>query len=292
MGITIMPTTSSANAYAFVGDSITSSKNADAFPIVTASSPSPSTNQWNTVDEVDWSAQASTAVLNNSGTTTIGGKTITAYLVGGTGVFTTQCINGFGIVFTCVSGQAGSGSCGFRYDLDTSLFNVGEPMLVDYVVSGISAWGTDGNVLGGIGNGNNFSNGEHYGVTGAATAGPALALQARRYSTAGGVATANMATGVTQPTDMAFQILYMGNVGAFVACKSGATDYMARPVIGAASPFDATGVAGSIGSDSRSPVAVASEVIFGTTMRFILGVGTRNMSVNLKKVRMSRMTRM
>lgn len=287
-----MPTTSSANAYAFVGDSITSSNNVDAFPIVTASTPSPSTNQWNTVDELDWSAQASTSVLNGSGTFTSAGKTITAYLVGGTGVYTTQVINGFGIVFTCVSGQAGSGSCGFRYDLDTSLVNVAEPMLVEYVVGGISAWGTDGQVITGIGNGNNFSAGEHYGCTPLATAGPALNLQARRYSTVGGVSTVSMASGVAQPTDMAFQVLYMGNVGAFVACKAGATDYMARPVIGAAAPFDATGVAGSLGSDSRAPVATATEVIFGTTLRMTCGVGARNMSMNLKKVRISRMTRM
>ena len=285
-----MPNTSN-NYDIFLGSTSTSSKNADVFPITT-STPSPSTNAWSNIDEIDWSAQATSSVLSGAGTLVAGGKTITAYLVGGTGVYNTQVVNGQGIVFSCTSGQAGAGSCGFRYDLDTTLFNVAEPILVDYVVSGITAWGTDGNVIGGIGNGNNFSNGEHYGVTGAATAGPAVALQARRYSTAGGVATANMATGVTQPTDMAFQILYMGNVGSFVACKSGATDYMAAPVIGNASPFDATGVAGSIGSDSRSPVATATEVIFGTTFRFILGVATRNMSCTLKKIKMSRMTRM
>ena len=249
-------------------------------------------NAWNTVDELDWSAQATSSVLSGAGTLVAAGKTLTAYLVGGTGVYTTQVVNGSGVVFTCTSGQAGSGSCGFRYDLDNTLFNVAEPIRVDYVVTGITAWGTDGNVLGGIGNGNNFSNGEHYGVTGAATAGPALALQARRYSTAGGVATANMATGISQPTSMACQVLYMGNVGAFVAAKSGATDYLASPVIGNASPFDATGYAGSLGSDSRSPVGTATEVIFGTNFRFILGVGTRNMSCTLQKIRLSRMTRM
>ena len=287
-----MPTTSSSNAYAFVGDSITSSKNVDAFPIVTASTPSPSTNQWNTVDELDWSAQTTSSLLSGAGTLVSAGKTITAYLVGGTGVFTTQVINGAGIVFTCVSGQAGSGSCGFRYDLDLSLFNTAEPILVEYVVSGIASWNVDGNIFGGIGNGNNFSNGEHYGVNGAATAGPLMAIAARRYSTVGGVATANIATGLAQPTDMSFQVLYMGNVGAFVAAKSGATDYMTKPVIGAASPFDATGYAGSLGSDSRAPVATATEVIFGSIFRMICGVGTRNMSMTLKKVRLSRLTRM
>lgn len=284
-----MPTTSSSNAYAFVGDSITSSKNVDAFPIVTASSPSAG-NVWNTVDELDWSAQTTSSILNGAGTLVSAGKTITAYLVGGTGVYTTQVINGAGLQFSCTSGQAGSGSCGFRYDLDTSLFNTAEPMLVEMVFSGITAWGTDGNIFSGIGNGTNFSNGEHYGVNGAATAGPLASLVARRYSTAGGVATANIATGLAQPTDIAVQVLYMGNVGAFVASKIG-TDYMTRPVIGAVSPFDATGYAGSLGSDARSPVGTATEVIFGTTLRIVCGVGTRNMSMNLKKVRLSRMTR-
>lgn len=262
------------------------------YPVRTAAAASSSTNAWTTVDEVDFTTAATSAVLNGAGTATMGGKSVTAYLVGGTGVYTTQLINGSGIVFTCTSGQAGSGSCGFRYDLDTSLINMAEPMLVEYTLGGITAWGTDGTLLTGIGNGSNFSNSEHYGVAPTATAGPLMTIQARRYSTAGGVSTANMATGLAQPTDMSIQVLYMGNVGAFVVAKSGTSSYLTRPVLGSVSPFDATAYAGSLGSDARAPVGTASEVIFGSTMRMIVGVGTRNMSVNLKKVRISRPTRM
>ena len=287
-----MPTTSSSNAYAFVGDSITSSKNVDAFPIITASTPSPSTNSWNTVDEMDWSAQATSSVLTGAGSLVAAGKTITAYVVGGTPTYTTQVVNGTGLVFNVSAGLAGTGSCGFRYDLDTSLFNTAEPILIDFICSNITAWGTDGNIHSGVGNGNNFSNGEFYGINPTATVGPLLTMNARRYSTVGGAATVAMATGLAQPTDFAGQILYMGNVGAFVATISGGTSYLARPVIGGAAPFDAASVTASVGSDSRAPTTPASEVIFGTNLRAVFGVGGRNMNLVLKKIRLSRMTRM
>lgn len=251
-------------------------------------------NSWSTVDELDWMAQATSSVLSGAGSAVLGGRTVTTYTVGGTPTYTAQVVNGTGLVFNVSAGLAGTGSCGFRYDLDTSLFNTGEPILVDYVIGNITAWGTDGNVQSGIGSGTNFSNGEHYGVNPTAAAGPVCNLLARRYSTVGAASTVTMTGGasIAQPTTFAAQVLYMGNVGAFVACKAGATDYLTRPVLGNASPFDATGVTGSLGSDARSPSASASEVIFGTNLRMVCGIGGRNMNMELKKVRLSRQTRM
>ena len=288
-----MPT-SSNNVDNFQGNTATSSNNGYVFPvtITSTSPPPPSTNVWTTVDELDWSAQATSSVLTGAGSLVAAGKTITAYVVGGTPTYTTQVVNGTGLVFNVSAGLAGTGSCGFRYDLDTSLFNIGEPILIDYVCSGITAWGTDGNIHSGVGNGNNFSNGEAYGINPTATVGPLLTVNARRYSTVGGASTAAMATGLAQPTDFAGQILYMGNVGAFVAAISGGTDYLTRPVLGNAAPFDAGSVTGNLGSDSRAATAPASEVIFGTNLRAIFGVGGRNMQLVLKKIRLSRQTRM
>ncbi len=251
-------------------------------------------NGWSTVDELDWMAQATSSVLSGAGSAVMGGRTVTTYTVGGTPTYTAQVVNGTGLVFNVSAGLAGTGSCGFRYDLDTTLFNTGEPILVDYVIGNVTAWGTDGNVQSGVGSGNNFSNGEHYGVNPTAAAGPVCNLLARRYSTVGAASTVTMTGGasIAQPTSFSAQVLYMGNVGAFVACKAGSTDYLTRPVLGNASPFDATAVTGSLGSDARSPSASASEVIFGSTFRFIAGIGGRNMNMELKKVRLSRMTRM
>ena len=118
--------TESNNADSFQGNDNTASNNVNAFPITITSAAPATAPTWETQEDYDWSAQGTSAVLNNAGTSTMGGKSITASTVGGTPTYTTQNVNGQGLVFTIVSGLAGSGGAAFRFDLIPGNYNPGE----------------------------------------------------------------------------------------------------------------------------------------------------------------------
>jgi hypothetical protein len=283
---------SSNNVDNFIGNSNTSSNNANAFPVTVGSS-GPTLASWNTVDELDWTTVATSAILSGAGSAVIGPKTVTNATVGGVPVYQTQAVNGQGLVFTIISGLAGSGSACFRYDLDTTLFQPGEMILVDLVISGITDMGSSGTQIWGFGNGANFAAGEWYGTQVVATSATLETAYVRRESASGGVVSQALQTGITQNANWAVQILYDGYVGAWTNMKEGATDYLTRPAIGSATPWAAG--SGYIGhSGTTSAIAIGSgfqQGQFGTTMRIICGCGTVNTDMTLVKHRLSRLTR-
>ena len=109
---------SSNNVDNFIGNANTSSNNAAAFAETVSGGGGPTLASWTTVDELDWTTVATSAVLSGAGSAAIGPKTITNATVGGTPNYQTQAVNGQGLVFTIISGLAGSGSACFRYDLE------------------------------------------------------------------------------------------------------------------------------------------------------------------------------
>jgi hypothetical protein len=286
--------TESNNADAFQGNANTASNNVNAFPItiISAAPPTPGTPVWETQEDYDWSAQGTSAVLNNAGTSTLGGKSITAATVGGTPTYTTQNINGQGLVFTIVSGLAGSGGAAFRFDLIPGNYNPGEQVLVEmlftqtnYTVAGVQQ-------LWGIGAGGHYSQIEWHGVQLQSLAGNITANHnARGFSTAGGARSVTMAAAQPISTDYLVQVWYDGTYASRVAVLEGQTTFLSQPIVGQASPFNGSLDIGNTGCQTAAPQANLNGV-FATTLRCICGIGSDEGSFTLRRHRISRPTRM
>lgn len=286
--------TESNNADAFQGSITTSSNNASAFVTTVISSiPSPpSPPAWELVEDYDWSAQATSAILNNAGTAVIGGKSVTAATVGGTPTYTTQNIIGQGLKFHIVSGLAGSGGSSFRFDFTPGDYLPGEQVLVEMLFSNVTYTVAGVQMLLGIGAGGHFSQVEWHGVQIVTLAGNVTANHnARGFSTAGGARTVIMAPAQPVSTDYLVQIWYDGSFSSRVAMLEGQTTFLTQPVVGQASPFSALLDIGNTGCQTAAPQANTNGV-FSTTFRCICGIGSDEGQFTLKRHRISRPTRM
>lgn len=286
--------TESNNVDVFQGNAITSSNNVNAFPVTIVSStpPSPTPPVWETIEDFDWTAQATSAVLTGTGSATIGGKLINQLVVAGTPTMNTQCVNGTGLVHTA-TGLAGSGGSAIRWDLIPGNFNIGEPVLLEMLYTGVT-YNTTGTLhCWGMGSGGHYSQVEWLGVQSQAIAGLTTANHiARAFSTAGGSRTITMAAAQPVSTNYLVQVWYDGAYSARVAMIEGQTTFLSQPIIGQSSPFNGsldTGICGTGGSTSPQ---VSLNGIFATTMRCIIGVATQNGSFTMKRYRLSRPTRM
>jgi len=286
--------TESSNADAFQGNDNTASNNVNAFPITIISStpPTPGTPVWETVEDYDWSAQATSAVLNNAGTSTMGGKSITSSTVGGTPTYTTQNVNGSGLVFTIISGLAGSGGAAFRFDLVPGNYNPGEQVLLEMLFTGTIYTVAGVQQIWGIGSGGHFSQVEWHGVQLISQAGNVTVNHnARGFSTAGGARSVTMASAQPISTDYLVQVWYDGTFASRVAVLEGQTSFLSQPVVGAAAPFNASLDIGNTGCQTAAPQANLNGV-FATVLRCVCGIGSDEGSFTLKRHRISRPTRM
>lgn len=286
--------TESNNADAFQGNANTASNNVNAFPItiISAAPPTPGTPVWETQEDYDWSAQGTSAVLNNAGTSTLGGKSITAATVGGTPTYTTQNINGQGLVFTIVSGLAGSGGAAFRFDLIPGNYNPGEQVLVEMLFTGAIYTVAGVQQLWGIGAGGHYSQIEWHGVQLQSLAGNiTVNHNARGFSTAGGARSVTMAAAQPISTDYLVQVWYDGTFASRVAVLEGQTTFLSQPIVGQASPFNGSLDIGNTGCQTAAPQANLNGV-FATTLRCICGIGSDEGSFTLRRHRISRPTRM
>jgi hypothetical protein len=285
--------TESSNADAFQGNDNTASNNVNAFPITIISSTPPVTAPvWETVEDYDWSAQATSTVLTGAGTATMGGKSITNVTVSSTPTYTTQNVNGSGLVFTIVSGLAGSGGSAFRFDLVPGNYNPGEQVLVEMLFTGVSYTVTGVQQLWGIGAGGHYSQVEWHGVQLQSLAGNITANHnARGFSTSGGARSVTMAADQPISTDYLVQVWYDGTFCSRVAVLEGQTTFLSQPVVGAASPFNASLDDGHTGCQTAAPQADLLGV-FASTLRCVCGIGTDEGGFTLKRHRISRPTRM
>ena len=286
--------TESNNADSFQGNANTASNNVNAFPItiISAAPPTPGTPVWETQEDYDWSAQGTSAVLNNAGTSTLGGKSITAATVGGTPTYTTQNINGQGLVFTIVSGLAGSGGAAFRFDLIPGNYNPGEQVLVEMLFTGAIYTVAGVQQLWGIGSGGHFSQVEWHGVQLQSLAGNiTVNHNARGFSTSGGARSVTMAAAQPISTDYLVQIWYDGTYCSRVAVLEGQTTFLSQPVVGQASPFNGSLDIGNTGCQTAAPQANVNGV-FAATLRCVCGLGSDEGSFTLARHRISRPTRM
>jgi hypothetical protein len=288
--------TESNNVDAFQGNTTTptASNNVNAFPITIISStpPTPSAPVWETVEDYDWSAQATSTVLTGAGTATMGGKSITNVTVSSTPTYTTQNVNGSGLVFTIVSGLAGSGGSAFRFDLVPGNYNPGEQVLVEMLFTGVSFTVTGVQQLWGIGAGGHYSQVEWHGVQLISQTGNITAdHNARGFSTSGGARSVTMAADQPISTDYLVQVWYDGTFCSRVAVLEGQTTFLSQPVVGAASPFNASLDDGHTGCQTAAPQADLLGV-FATTLRCVCGIGTNEGGFTLRRHRISRPTRM
>ena len=276
----------------FIGGTGTSSNNADLFPLTVSNAPAPSAPVWETQEDYDWSAQATSTVLNNAGTATMGGKSITASTVGGTPTYTTQNVNGQGLVFTIVSGLAASGGAALRFDLIPANYNPGEQVLVEMLFTGANYTVAGVQQLFGIGSGGHYSQVDWHGVQLTSLAGNITVNHiARGYATAGGARSVTMAGAQPISTDYLVQIWYDGTYCSRVAVLEGQTTFLPQPVVGAAAPFDVALDIGNVGTQTATPAANVNGA-FASTLRCICGVGIDEGSFTLKRHRISRPTRM
>lgn len=284
-----MPNTSN-NYDIFFGGTGTASNNASAFPITVSAPPTPTV--WETIEDYDWSAQATSAVLNGAGTSVMGGKSVTGVTVGGTPVYTTQNINGQGLVFTIVSGLAASGGAVCRFDLVPANYNPGEDLLLEMLFTGVSFTVAGVQQIWGIGSGGHYSQVDFHGIRATSLAGNTTANhEARGYSTAGGARTVTLAAAQPISTDYLVQVWYDGTYCSRVAVLEGQTTFLPQPVVGAAAPFDAALDIGNVGVQTAAPQANVNGV-FATTLRCIIGIGIDEGAFTLKRHRISRPTRM
>ena len=284
--------TESNNADAFQGNANTASNNVNAFPITITSAAPATAPTWETQEDYDWSAQGTSAVLNNAGTSTMGGKSITASTVGGTPTYTTQNINGQGLVFTIVSGLAGSGGAAFRFDLIPGSYNPGEQVLVEMLFTGANYTVAGVQQLFGIGAGGHYSLVEWHGVQLQSLAGNVTVNHnARGFSTSGGARSVTMAAAQPISTNYLVQVWYDGTFASRVAVLEGQTTFLSQPVVGAAAPFNVALDIGNTGCQTAAPQANVNGV-FASTLRCVCGLGSDEGSFTLARHRISRPTRM
>ena len=288
--------TESNNADVFQGNTTTptASNNVNAFPITIISStpPAPGTPVWETVEDYDWSAQATSTVLNNAGTATMGGKSITSSTVGGTPTYTTQNVNGSGLVFTIVSGLAGSGGAAFRFDLVPGNYNPGEQVLVEMLFTGASYTVAGVQQLWGIGAGGHFSQVEWHGVQLQSLAGNiTVNHNARGFSTSGGARSVTMAAAQPISTNYLVQVWYDGTYCSRVGVLEGQTSFLSQPIVGQSSPMNGSLDIGNTGTQTAAPQANLNGV-FASVLRCVCGIGSDEGSFTLKRHRISRPTRM
>ena len=287
--------TESNNADAFQGNTTTptASNNVNAFPITIISSTPPVTAPvWETVEDYDWSAQATSTVLTGAGTSTMGGKSITNVTVSSTPTYTTQNVNGSGLVWDVTAGFAAGGGAVFRFDLIPADYNPGEQVLLEMLITG-AAWDfANANFFWGIGAGGHYSQVEWHGLQMQAVAGLATVNHiARGFSTSGGARTVTIAAAQPISTNYLVQIWYDGMYCSRVAVVEGQTTFLSQPVVGAAAPFDAAFDDGHTGCSTAAPQADLDGV-FASTLRCICGGGTEEGGFTLKRHRISRPTRM
>ena len=285
--------TTSNNYDIFLGGTGTSSNNASSFPLlVSAPTPPPTAPVWETIEDYDWSAQATSTVLTGAGTATMGGKSITASTVAGTSTYTTQNVNGSGLVFTIVSGLAGSGGAAFRFDLIPADYNPGEQVLLEMLFTGASYTVAGVQQLYGIGSSGHYSQGEWHGVQLQSQSGnTTVNHNARGYSTSGGARSVTMASAQPISTDYLVQVWYDGTYCSRVGVLEGQTTFLSQPVVGATAPMNALLDIGNVGTQTAAPQANLSGV-FSSVLRCICGIGTDEGSFTLKRHRISRPTRM
>jgi hypothetical protein len=285
--------TTSNNYDIFLGGTSTSSNNASAFPLlVSAPTPPPTAPVWETVEDYDWSAQSTSTVLTGAGTATMGGKSITASTVGGSPTYTTQNVNGSGLVFTIASGLAGSGGAAFRFDLIPANYNPGEQVLLEMLITGATWDFANANFFWGIGAGGHYSQVEWHGLQMQAVAGLTTVNHiARGFSTSGGARSVTIAAAQPISTNYLVQIWYDGMYCSRVAVVEGQTTFLSQPVVGAAAPFNAAFDIGHTGCSTAAPQADLLGV-FASTLRCICGGGTEEGGFTLKRHRISRPTRM
>jgi hypothetical protein len=284
--------TTSNNYDIFLGGTGTSSNNASAFPLLVSAPPSPTAPVWETVEDYDWSAQATSTVLTGAGTATMGGKSITNVTVSSVPTYTTQNVNGSGLVFTIVSGLAGSGGAAFRFDLIPGDYNPGEQVLLEMLFTGASYTVAGVQQLYGIGSGGHYSQNEWHGVQLQSQAGNITANHnARGYSTSGGARSVTMASAQPISTDYLVQVWYDGTYCSRVGVLEGQTSFLSQPVVGAAAPMNALLDIGNTGTQTAAPQANENGV-FSSALRCICGIGTDEGSFTLKRHRISRPTRM
>jgi len=285
-----MPNTSN-NYDIFLGSTSTNSNNANAFPITTSVGPT-YVSTWNTIEDYDWSTQTTSAILTGAGSLSMGGKTVTNALVGSTPTYTSQVINGQGLVFTCTA-LAGSGGASFRFDLPVASFNPGEEILLEMLFSSVSYVANGTQHLWGIGSSGHYSQGEWHGVNPQSTTLNTVAThQARGFSTTGGARTVNLSTAQPLSTDYIAQVWFDGSYSSRVAMLEAQTTFLSQPVIGNAAPFNALLDVGITGTGGSVAPATSLNGVFSSTLRCICGVGTQNGSFTLKRHRISRVTRM
>ena len=247
---------------------------------------------WETVEDYDWSAQATSGVLTGAGTSTMGGKSITTSTVGGTPTYTCQNINGSGLVFDIASGLAGSGGSAFRFDLIPGNFYSGEEVLVEMLFTQVAFDVTGVQMLWGIGSGGHYSQVEWHGLQIQSLAGNVTTNHnARGFSTSGGARSVTLASAQPISTDYLIQIWYDGTYASRVAVLEGQTTFLSRPVIGQAAPFNVALDVGNTGCQTAAPQANLNGV-FASTLRCVAGIGTDEGTFCLKRHRISRITRM
>jgi hypothetical protein len=284
-----MPNTSN-NYNAFYGGTGTTSNNASAFADTVSSGTTLAT--WNTIEDYDWSAQTTSAVLTGAGSAVMGGKTVTNVLVGSTPTYTSQVVNGQGLVFT-VTALAGAGGAAFRFDLATASFNPGEEILLELLVSTASFGAVGTQLFMGQGSSGHYSQGDWHGAQITSLAGNVTTNHAvRGYATTGGARTVNVATGVAVSTDYLVQVWFDGSYASRIGIADAQTTLLPQPVIGAATPFDANLDVGLNGTSAAITPAISLNGVFSSALRCIIGVGVQNGNLTLKRHRLSRVTRM
>jgi hypothetical protein len=286
--------TESSNADAFQGNDNTASNNVNAFPITIISStpPTPSAPVWETVEDYDWSAQATSTVLTGAGTATMGGKSITNVTVSSTPTYTTQNVNGSGLVWDVTAGFAAGGGAVFRFDLIPADYNPGEQVLLEMLITGATWDFANANFFWGIGAGGHYSQVEWHGLQMQAVAGLTTVNHiARGFSTSGGARSVTIAAAQPISTNYLVQIWYDGTFCSRVAVVEGQTTFLSQPVVGAAAPFNAALDTGHTGCSTAAPQADLLGV-FASTLRCICGGGTEEGGFTLKRHRISRPTRM
>jgi len=253
----------------------------------------PSTgNSWVTIEDFDWTQQATSAALVGAGTATMGGKSVSNTLISGVPTYQTQCVNGTGLLFTGTA--AGAGGAVFRYDLDATQVNPGEPFLLELLLGSVNfVGGANTQFYAGYGTSGHISQGEWNGSYVLVNAGLDTNMISRGYSSVGGARTVTIGFGKPQSTDYLVQVWYDGGAMGRLGSKHAQTTFLAQPLIGSATPFAAgmnygtTGTGGAI-----TPTNADLRGIISNPIRVICGFSINSLTFALKRHRFSRPVRM
>lgn len=250
-------------------------------------------NSWVTIEDYQWDQQATSTALVGAGTAVMGGKSITNALVSGTPTsYQSQVVNGQGLVWTSV---ATTGGAIMRFDLVPGNYNPGEQILVEYAITGIASNIANLQLYWGIGSGTHYSQSEWHGIqTATLTGGLLQNYSVRGYSTAGGARSTTILTNQsTAVTSCIVQIWFDGSYMSRVGIKPNSSTLPLQPIVGNASPFDAT-MSATANTGTGGSVAPTLDLggCFSTTLRAELGFLQQNSTFALKRHRISRPVRM